>query len=60
MYSHVSKLAEKAVMAARTSSTSDYSWKKLSPHSQDIRWANIVKEGRDYAKQANKVFDITG
>ena len=66
MYSHVSQLAENAVKTdeevrlARTSTTSNYSWEKLSPNSQQIRRANLVKERRDYAKQASKVLDITG
>lgn len=66
MYSHVSQLAENAVMTdeavrlARTSATSNYSWDKLSPSSQQIRRSNLVKERRDYMKRADRLLDLTG
>ena len=66
MYSHVSQLAENALMTdeavklARTSSTSHYSWDKLSPVSQQVRRTNLVKERRGFAKQASKLLDLTG
>ena len=66
MYSHVSQLAENAVTTdeavrlARTSSTSNYSWEKLSPNSQQIRRSNLVKERQKFAKQASKLLDLTG
>ena len=66
MYSHVSQMAENAVMTdetvrlARTSTTSNYSWGKLSPNSQQIRRSDLVKERRDFAKQANQLLDLTG
>ena len=62
----MSQLAENAVTtdeaerSARTRSTSNYSWEKLSPNSQQIRRSNLVKERRDFAAQASKVLDITG
>lgn len=65
VFSHLRQLAVEAikcepeVRASRREPSSNYSWSKLSPASQQTRRFNVVKERRDYMAKAKRLADIS-